>query len=361
LTVSIQLNVTKKYGDFELAIQTVIGNGITGIFGPSASGKSTLLNCIAGFEDPDAGQITLNSKTVFSSSSKINISPEKRRVGYVHQHSALFPHLTVRQNLEFGYNLTEKYRRVGNLEDVVHLLQLEQIIERGVTNLSGGERQRVALARSLAAYPDVLLLDEPLASLDLPFRGFILGKLREVSRGWNLDMVYVSHSVSEMIALADSVIVIRNGMKIVEGNASLLLNNSSVADYVDYGSFENILQGVVDGSVDENLSALTIGDVRLITPKLASEKGKQATVSIKASDIIVSKYLPAAISARNILKANIASINHSENPTFIDCEIGGWVLTAALTRQSVVDLGLRTDDEVYLIIKATSVIPMELY
>ena len=359
--MSIQLNVTKKYGDFELAIQTVIGNGITGIFGPSASGKSTLLNCIAGFEDPDAGQITLNSKTVFSSSSKINISPEKRRVGYVHQHSALFPHLTVRQNLEFGYNLTEKYRRVGNLEDVVHLLQLEQIIERGVTNLSGGERQRVALARSLAASPDVLLLDEPLASLDLPFRGFILGKLREVSRGWNLDMVYVSHSVSEMIALADSVIVIRNGMKIVEGNASLLLNNSSVADYVDYGSFENILQGVVDGSVDENLSALTIGDVRLITPKLASEKGKQATVSIKASDIIVSKYLPAAISARNILKANIASINHSENPTFIDCEIGGWVLTAALTRQSVVDLGLRTDDEVYLIIKATSVIPMELY
>ncbi len=359
--MSIQLNVTKKYGGFKLVIQTVIGNGITGIFGPSASGKSTLLNCIAGFEDPDGGQITLNSKTVFSSSSKINISPEKRRVGYVHQHSALFPHLTVRQNLEFGYNLTEKYRRVGNLEDIVHLLQLEQIIERGVTNLSGGERQRVALARSLAASPDVLLLDEPLASLDLPFRGFILEKLREISRGWNLDMVYVSHSVSEMIALADSVIVIRNGMKVVEGNASLLLNNSSVADYVDYGSFENILQGVVDGSEDENLSALTIGDVRLITPKLASEKGKQATVSIKASDIIVSKYLPAAISARNILKANIASINHSENPTFIDCEIGGWVLTAAITRQSVLDLGLRTSDEVYLIIKATSVIPMELY
>ena len=120
--MSLQLNVTKKYGGFELAIQTVIGNGITGIFGPSASGKSTLLNCIAGFEDPDGGQITLNSKTVFSSNSKINISPEKRRVGYVHQHSALFPHLTVRQNLEFGYNLTEKYRRIGNLEDIVHLL-----------------------------------------------------------------------------------------------------------------------------------------------------------------------------------------------------------------------------------------------
>ena len=107
---------------------------------------------------------------------------------------------------------------------------------------------------------------------------------------------------------------------------------------------------------------ITIGDVRLITPKLASEKGKQATVSIKASDIIVSKYLPAAISARNILKASIASINYSENPTFIDCEIGGRAfLLQPLTRQSVLDLGLKTSDEVYLIIKATSVIPMELY
>ena len=99
------------------------------------------------------------------------------------------------------------------MEDIVHLLQLEQIMDRGVINLSGGERQRVALARSLAASPDLLLLDEPLASLDMPFRGFILEKLREVSRGWNLDMIYVSHSVSEMIALADSVIVIRDGRR----------------------------------------------------------------------------------------------------------------------------------------------------
>ena len=171
----------------------------------------------------------------------------------------------------------------------------------------------------------------------------------------------MSHSVSEMIALADSVIVIRDGMKMVEGNSSLLLNNSSVADYVDYASSENILHGVVDGSVDQNVSTLAIGDVKLITPKLTSGKGKQVTVSIKASDIIVSKYPPAAISARNILKVSITNINHSENPTFIRCETGGCILTAALTMQSVSDLGLRVSDEVYLIIKANSVTPMELY
>ena len=132
-------------------------------------------------------------------------------------------------------------------------------------------------------------------------------------------------------------------------------------NYVDYGSFENILQGVVDGPVDENLSSITIGNVRLISLKLTSGKGKQASVSIKASDIIVSKYPPAAISARNILKASITSINHSENPTFIRCEIGGCILAEALTMQSVSDLGLRVSDEVYLIIKAISVTPMELY
>jgi molybdate transport system ATP-binding protein len=152
--VPIEVNVTKKYGDFELVIQTAIGNGITGIFGPSASGKSTLLNCIAGFEDPDDGLITLNSKTVFSSRSKTNVSPEKRRVGYVHQHSALFPHLTVKKNLEFGYNLTEKYRRVGDLEDIVHLLQLEQIMDRGVMNLSGEAAKLLAKATRWRSPPD---------------------------------------------------------------------------------------------------------------------------------------------------------------------------------------------------------------
>ncbi len=195
----LQIDIKKEYNEFQLVIDTVTEEGITGIFGPTASGKSTLLNCIAGFEKPDCGLVSLNAEILFSSKDKISIPTERRKIGYVHQHSALFPHLTVRKNVEFGFNLIENARKVINFQELIDLFQLQKIMDRGVMNLSGGERQRVALARSLAAAPELLLLDEPLASLDLPFRGFILEKLKEVSRTLGLNMIYVSHSISEMI------------------------------------------------------------------------------------------------------------------------------------------------------------------
>ena len=334
--------------------------GITGIFGPSASGKSTLLNCIAGFQKPDSGRISLNSEILFSSADKIGVQTERRKIGYVHQHSALFPHLTVRKNLEFGYNLTKESARSINLQELIDLFQLQKIMDRGVMNLSGGERQRGALARSLATSPELLLLDEPLASLDLPFRGFIIEKLKEVSRTLGLDMIYVSHSLSEMMALADSVIVISDGKKLAEGDPSLLLNNGEIADYVDYSSLENILQGTVAEHIDSTLSVVSVGDARLITPKLRLSVGDPINLSIKAADIIVTKYLPGAISARNVLKGTVSRITNSSNFAFLYCDIGDVSLISALTEHSLLELSLHKGDEIFLILKATSINPMEL-
>lgn len=359
--MSLKIDITKAFDEFQLRIEGSIGKGITGIFGPSASGKSTLLNCVAGFEKPDSGHISLDSQTLFSSQQKINISTEKRRIGYVHQHSALFPHLSVRKNVEFGYNITAESRRSVDLLELINLFQLETIMDRGVLNLSGGERQRVALARSLAAAPNLLLLDEPLASLDLPFRGFILEKLKEVSKKLDLTMVYVSHSISEMMALVDSVIVINNGKKLDEGDPALLLNNSEIADYVDYRSLENILQGTVEEEIDSDLSVLSIGNSNLVIPKLALGTGERINVSIKASDIIVSKYVPEAISAQNILKGTVSRINRTVNYVFLDCDIGGGRLIAALTSHSLLDLGIREGDDIYLILKATSITLMKSF
>ncbi|MEC9366756.1 MAG: molybdenum ABC transporter ATP-binding protein [Chloroflexota bacterium] len=355
----LEIDIKKEFNGFKLFMDTVANEGITGIFGPSASGKSTLLNCIAGFEKPDHGLISLNSEILFSSSLKINIPTEKRKVGYVHQHSALFPHLTVRKNVEFGLNLTEDSRRMITLQELVNLFHLDRIMDRGVLNLSGGERQRVALARSLAASPELLLLDEPLASLDLPFRGFILEKLKEVSRALYLNMIYVSHSISEMMALVDSVIVISSGKKLTEGNPSLLLNNGEIADYIDYSSLENIVQGIVEEHLSSALSVVSIGDARLVTPKLKLKIGERINISIKAADIIVSKYHPNAISARNILKGVVSRINSSTNFAFLDCDIGGATLIAALTNHSLIELGFEKGDDIFLILKATSINPME--
>lgn len=355
----LEIDIKKEYNEFQLLIDAVMEEGITGIFGPSASGKSTLLNCIAGFEKPDCGLIALNSEILFSSTGRISIPTERRRIGYVHQHSALFPHLTVRRNVEFGFNLTENSRKVVNFQELISLFRLQNIMDRGVTNLSGGERQRVALARSLAAAPELLLLDEPLASLDLPFRGFILEKLKEVSRTLGLNMIYVSHSISEMMALVDSVIVISDGKKLAEGNPSLLLNNGEVADYVDYSSLENILQGTVEEHLSSTLSAVSVGAAKLVTPKLTLDIGDPINVSIKAADIIVSKYLPSGISARNVLKGFVSRTNKSTNFTFLDCDIGGVSLIAALTNHSLVELGIENGDDIFLILKATSITPME--
>lgn len=361
--MSLEIDIQKTFSDFQLRIEGTIGEGITGIFGPSASGKSTLLNCVAGFEKPDNGRISLNLQTLFSSRDKINISAEKRRIGYVHQHSALFPHLSVRENVEFGYLLTAESKRSVDLLEMIHLFRLETIMDRGVLNLSGGERQRVALVRSLAASPDLLLLDEPLASLDLPFRGFILKKLKEVSGNLDLNMVYVSHSISEMMALVNSIIVINNGEKVAEGDPALLLSNARVADYVDYGSLENILQGTVVEHLDDFLSVLSIGDgkedAKFFIPKLALEIGETIDVSINASDIIVSKNFPVAISAKNILKGTVSQINNSTNYAFLHCDIGGTRLITALTGHSVIDLELEEGNDIYLILKATSITPIK--
>ena len=312
----LQIDIKKEYNEFQLVIDTVTEEGITGIFGPTASGKSTLLNCIAGFEKPDCGLVSLNAEILFSSKDKISIPTERRKIGYVHQHSALFPHLTVRKNVEFGFNLIENARKVINFQELIDLFQLQKIMDRGVMNLSGGERQRVALARSLAAAPELLLLDEPLASLDLPFRGFILEKLKEVSRTLGLNMIYVSHSISEMMALVDSVIVISDGKKLAEGNPSLLLDNGEIADYVDYSSLENIVQGTVEGHLSSTLSTVSVGNAKLVTPKVMLDIGDRINVSIKAADIIVSKYLPSGISARNILKGSVSRTNNSTNSSF---------------------------------------------
>ena len=167
----LELRVRKNFKDFTLDCEARFGDGVTAIFGPSGSGKSTLLNSIAGLVRPDDGEIRFQGETLYSSDDGAHAPPEKRRFGYVFQDSALFPHMSVADNIRYGYKLTARANRRIEPSQLVELLRLERLLERGVGNLSGGERQRVALARALATSPRLLLLDEPLASLDGGLRG----------------------------------------------------------------------------------------------------------------------------------------------------------------------------------------------
>ena len=355
---AISLGLKKHQGNFTLDCQLDISDGITAIFGPSGSGKTTLLDCIAGFLSPDQGSITKFGRIVFSSERSINVPPNKRGVGYVVQNSALFPHLTVKQNINYGFSLTPEKKRKYSLETVMEILDITYLSERDTRSLSGGERQRVALARSLAAFPDILLLDEPLASLDAPFRGLIIQKLKVIFRELGIPMVYVSHSLSEVIALAHQVVVMSEGSVIGHGNVSLLLRDSNVKRVADFSSFENLLQGSICADSIDGQKSIAIGDIKLILPveRSATETAEMvsAIVSIRASDIILAKVKPTGLSARNVIAARVKEVHSTDTSVLVECDVGEPIYVE-ITSRSQSELGIYSGTEVFLIIKTSSI------
>ena len=355
----LELSVRKSFEDFALECDARFGDGVTAIFGPSGSGKSTLLNSIAGLVRPDAGEIRFRGEALYSSDAGVHVPPEKRRLGYVFQDSALFPHMSVSDNIHYGYNLTAREDRRIEPSQLVELLQLERLMGRSVGNLSGGERQRVALARALATSPRLLLLDEPLASLDGGLRGVILGYLKRVRRELGTPMVYVSHSISEVMALADNALVLRDGKVVAYGRPSEALMMPEVSAFAQFDTLENFLDGVVrKRHDDEDLAELEVGNVSLLAVGVRRDEGESLTVSIRAGDIIVSRQIPPQTSARNAIRARVSEIHRVDSRVLVYADIGTRVVVE-ITPNSLEGLELREGTEMYLIIKANSVIPLE--
>ena len=355
----LDLKIRKRFQGFTLYCDAAFGNGVTAIFGPSGSGKSTLLNSIAGLARPDEGEIVFDGKPLYSSRHGVHLPPEKRRFGYVFQDSALFPHMSVSDNIHYGYKLTPRADRQIDPSHLVELLQLDRLARRSVANLSGGERQRVALARALATSPRLLLLDEPLASLDGGMRGVILGYLKRIRRELHTPMVYVSHSISEVLALADNALALLEGRPVAYGRASDVLTHPDVSAFARFPTLENLLEATVKRRhSDEDLSELEVGAVRMLAAGVQRGENATLTVSIRAGDIIISRRIPHQMSARNIIKAHVAEIRAVDSRVLVYADIGVPIVIE-ITQTSLQSLDLRQNVEIYLIIKANSVIPLE--
>ena len=358
--IFVKFSVRKAYEDFTLDCAGEFARGITAVFGPSGSGKTTLLDCFSGMLSPDEGEIEVGGTVVYSSSGKINTPPEGRRFGYVFQQGALFPHMSVRDNIEYGYKLTPRARRQFEPDELAGLLSITRLMDRGVTNLSGGERQRVALARALASSPALLLLDEPLASLDAAHRASILSHLKSISESIHVPMVFVSHSLSEVLALAPMMYAMDAGRMAAYGSTPEVMAHPSVARIADYGTLENILSArVLEQDNRDGTSRLSIGDATLVGPPIESSPGDSVSVSIRSGDIILSLGVPPLTSARNAVPAVVREVRETEGRVLVYLDMGETIV-AEVTPGSAHQLDLRGGRDVHLVIKTNSILTFRL-
>ncbi|HMK35718.1 MAG TPA: molybdenum ABC transporter ATP-binding protein [Desulfomonilaceae bacterium] len=219
----LDVKIKKKLGAFQVSASfQTNGTGITALFGPSGTGKTSVVNMVAGLARPDEGRIVVNGVTCFDSAEGIDIRPEKRRFGYIFQDGRLFPHLSVRSNLVYGMNLVPVSERFIQVEKVVEILGIKHLLNRRPAKLSGGEKQRVAIGRALLTSPRLMLMDEPLASLDKERKSEVLPFIKSLPHEFSVPILYVSHSVSEIRDLAQNVVIMNEGRTVKAGPAQTI-------------------------------------------------------------------------------------------------------------------------------------------
>ena len=347
--MSIEIDLSVRRGTFLLEAKFRIERpGITALFGPSGAGKTTLIHAVAGLMRAERGTIALNERTVLDTRARINVPSRARRVGYVFQDARLFPHMNVERNLLFGWRRARPPATSGEVAQIVDMLGLDPLRARSPTTLSGGEKQRVAIGRALLASPEILLLDEPMASLDAARRKEILPYLERLRDERRLPMLYVSHAIDEVARLADEVVVLNNGRVVDEGSVF------DVIPRIDPQAGA-VLPATVMRHRQDGLTELASGAGTLLVQQFQAKVGTALRVHIAAADVMVSLHAQEGISANNVIPAKIAGLRHLEGLVDVELSAGSARLIARITESSRSRLALSTGANVFAIVKAVTV------
>ena len=341
---------------FSLDVSIEAPAGITILFGPSGAGKSTLLDCLAGLTQPDDGRIVAGETVFFDSESGVNLPPQKRRIAYVFQSLALFPHLTVEQNVEYGLNDLPAGKRQKRAAEILEIFSVQKLKDRKPDQISGGEKQRVALARSLVTNPRVLLLDEPLTGLDAELKNAILQDLRAWNTAYRIPILYVTHNREEVDALGERVIAIENGHIITHGSPMEVLDAPRRARLAQSAGFENLLPATVrDLREPDGVMRVRLGETpcEIEVPLAHSSIGDRVRIAIRAGDILLATERPRALSARNVLEGNIVSLEPRGVmwAARVDC---GVTFAVHVTPGAVRALELSSGKQVWVVLKTHS-------
>lgn len=329
--------------------------GVTGFFGPSGSGKTSLINAIAGLSQPEAAFIRIGDRVLVDTKAGLFVKPHQRRAGYVFQDARLFPHLSVARNLSYGQP------KAGGLQltELAEALGIQHLLERAPRDLSGGEAQRVAIGRALMSAPELLLMDEPLASLDQARRGEILPYLDRLQALSGVQIFYVSHAMAEVARLADQIVLMRAGQVVRAGAAGDILSDPDLVPEIGLGEAGAVLTArLEDPDAGDGLSQLATSAGELFLPRIAAHRGSAVRVRILASDIILSRERPEGLSALNILPAQITGLREGAGPGMaVALRSGTDRLVARITRRSAQSLGLAVGGRCFAVIKSVSVAP----
>ena len=353
LTVSLQ----HALPGFGLDVEFEAPPGVTVLFGRSGTGKTTVIQAVAGLLRPDQGRVALNGDVLFDTAGRHWLPPHKRRMGYVFQEGRLFPHLTVRQNLLFGQWFAPRGAKRESLGRVVEMLGIGPLLQRRPGALSGGEKQRVAIGRALLSAPRMILADEPLSALDEARKAEILPYFERLRDETGIPMLYVSHSAAEVARVATTVVVLQDGRVLRQGTAAEVLSDSAVLP-TGVRAAGALLEARVACHHADGLTELDAGGVPLFLPQIGQPPGSPVRVRISAHEVILSRKRPEGLSALNILPGTIEHIRTGGGPgAMVALQTPAGRVLARVTKRSAQALALVPGADCFAVVKTVSIAP----
>ena len=353
----LELSLRRRQGSFRLDIELTAGPGVTALFGASGSGKTSVVNMVAGLARPDSGRIRVDGRVLYDSEAGIDLAPEKRRLGYVFQEHRLFPHLSVRSNLLFGWNRVPAAERSVDFDAVVEVLGVGHLLDRHPAGLSGGEKQRVAIGRALLASPRILLMDEPLASLDSARKAEVLPFIADLARRFTIPILYVSHAMDEVLRLADTLVLMEEGRAAADGPTEDILSRADLRHLTGHGEAGAVIRATVSHHIAEHgITALTFPGGSLLVGLIDLPPGASVRLRIHARDVALALDIPRRVSVRNVLEGRVVSVMPAADhmiDVMLDC--GGATIWSRITALAQSTLELAPGMTAYALLKAVTV------
>ncbi|MEP3437467.1 MAG: molybdenum ABC transporter ATP-binding protein [Hoeflea sp.] len=353
--MTLSVRVSHRFGGFSLDAEFEAPAGVTALYGRSGSGKTSVVNAVAGLLHPDAGHVALDGRVLFDSDQGIFMPVHQRRLGYVFQEGRLFPHLSVRQNLAYGRWFAPAGPGAG-FDHVVGMLGIGKLLDRRPGRLSGGEKQRVAIGRALLAKPRLLLMDEPLAALDEERKAEILPYLERLRDETEIPVLYVSHSMAEVARLATTLVLVEAGRVVRAGPAADVLSDPDSVQALGIRTAGSSIHATVAAQEEDGLTRLDMSAGELFLPRVEAPVGTRLAIRIPAQDVILSRTRPEGLSALNVLPATVTAVRLGDGPgAIIQLRAGDDLLLARITRRSALALELAPGIACFAILKTVAV------